>query len=56
MKLKSNKDHHGGQNQAWKLARHILQVLLLKWHINFRRDWGNLEFILEVDMISMHLQ
>jgi hypothetical protein len=35
MKLKSNKDHYQGQNEAWKSTIHILQGLLLKCHINY---------------------
>jgi hypothetical protein len=38
MKLKSNKDHYQGQNEAWKSAIHILQGLLLKCHINFKKS------------------
>jgi hypothetical protein len=37
MKLKFNKDHYQGQNEAWKSAIHILQGLLLKCHINFKK-------------------
>jgi hypothetical protein len=37
MKLKSNKDHYQGQNEAWKSAIHILKGLLLKCHINFKK-------------------
>jgi hypothetical protein len=38
MKLKSNKNHYQGQNEAWKSAIHNLQGLLLKCHINFKKN------------------
>jgi hypothetical protein len=44
MKLKSNKDHYQGQNEAWKLAIHILQRLFLKCHIIYFLNKQNLNF------------
>jgi hypothetical protein len=55
MKLESNKDHHQGQSEAWKSAIHILQVLYLKWHKNFKKNWKNLRLLLHVGMVSLHL-
>jgi hypothetical protein len=37
MKLKSYKDHYQGQNEASKSTIHILQGLLLKCPINFKK-------------------
>jgi hypothetical protein len=42
MKLKSNKDRYQGQYEAWKSAIYILQELLLKCHINFKKNQNKL--------------
>jgi hypothetical protein len=55
MKLKSNKDHYQGQNEASKSAIHILQGLLLKCHINFKKNSKNLNFLPQVHMLSLNL-
>jgi hypothetical protein len=52
MKLKSNKDHYQGQNEAWKSAIHILWGLLLNCHINFKKDWKNLRFLPQVHILT----
>jgi dihydroneopterin aldolase len=43
MKHKFNKDHYQSQNEARKSALHILQGLLLKCHINFKKKLEKLE-------------
>jgi hypothetical protein len=51
MKLKSNKDHYQGQNEAI----HILQGLLLKCHIIYFLNKKNLKFLPQVHILSLHL-
>jgi hypothetical protein len=51
MMLKSKWDHYQGRNQAWKSAIQILQVLLLKWHINFKKNKKNLKFLPQVNIV-----
>jgi hypothetical protein len=55
IKLKSNKDHYQGQNEAWKSALHILQGLLLKCHIIYFLNKKNLKVLPQVNMLSLHL-
>jgi hypothetical protein len=55
MKLKTSRDHFQGQNEASKSAIHILQGLLLKCYINFKKNWKNLKFLPQVYMLSLHL-
>jgi hypothetical protein len=55
MKLKSKWDHHQAQNQAWKSAIEILQVLLLKRHIIFFKKFKNLKVLPQVYTVSLHL-
>ena len=47
-KLKSNRDHYQGQNEAWKSIIHILQGLLLKCHIILKKNQVNLIFLPQV--------
>jgi hypothetical protein len=55
MKLKCKWDHHQDRNQAWKSAIEILQVLLLKWHINFKNKNKNLKCLPQVHIVSLHV-